>query len=282
MPASRASSSPRRGSRGGPERAPVERGGHQLAGELQVRVDGALRVPAARGEPVGARQERHLDLDGRGAREVAVDRAAVERPLVHEEAEHQVMPGHGREEAAEPLARAQAPAHLTHHLLTQPVVPQEGHAPVIAHVVRGRLADVVEQRTEAERLAARELVRQRLVEHLAQVAGGLRLQLDQPLEHLERVPVDVLVVVVALLDVVEVGELGQDRVEEAEPVGQREARDGARREHQPAQLREHSLAGRFRHAGAASAVSRSVSGSGSKPSSAAKRASRSGRSGSLA
>ena len=87
MPASRASSSPRSGSRGGPPRAPLERGGHQLARELQVRVDGALGVPAAGGEPVGARQQGHLDLDGRGARQVAVDRAAVERALVHEEAE---------------------------------------------------------------------------------------------------------------------------------------------------------------------------------------------------
>ena len=47
-------------------------------------------LPAG-GEPVGARQERHLDLHGRGALEVAVDRAPVERALVHEEAEHEVV-----------------------------------------------------------------------------------------------------------------------------------------------------------------------------------------------
>ena len=75
-----------------------------------------------------------------------------------------------------------------------------------------------------------------------------RLQLDQPLEHLERVPVHVLVVEVALLDLVEVGQLGQHGPHQAEPVGEREARDGARGEHEPPELREHALAGRLRHA----------------------------------
>ena len=244
-------------------------------------VDRALRVLAARGEPVGAGQERHLDLDRRGPLQVAVDRAAVERALVHEEAEHEVVAGHPLEEAAEPLARPEPAADLPHHLLAEAVVAHEGHAAVVADVVGGRLPDVVEERSEAERLAARELVGERLVEHLAQLALGLGLDLDQALQHLERVPVDVLVVVVALLDVVQVGELGQHRVQEAEAVGEVEALDGAGREHQPPQLGEDRSPEASGTRCAAAAVSRSVSASGVKPSSAAKRVSLSGRSGSL-
>jgi hypothetical protein len=55
-------------------------------------------------------------------------------------------------------------------------------------------------------------VGERLVEHLAQLPFGLGLDLDQALEHLERVPVDVRVVEVALLDVVQARELWQHRV----------------------------------------------------------------------
>ena len=113
---------------------------------------------AAGGEPVRARQQRHLHLHRRGPLQVAVDAAAVERALVDEEAEHEVVAGHALEEAAEALARAQAAADVAHHLLAQPVVAHEGHAAVVAHVVRGGLADVVQERAEAQRLAARELV----------------------------------------------------------------------------------------------------------------------------
>ena len=135
-----------------------------------------------------------------------------------------------------------------HHLLPQPVVAHEGHAAVLAHVVGGGLADVVQERAEAERLAAGELVGERLVQHLAQLAGGLALELDQPLEHLDRVAVDVEVVVVALLHLVQVGELGEHRAQQAEPVGEVEARHGPWREHEPAQLGEDALARCLGHA----------------------------------
>ena len=125
----------------------------------------------------------------------------------------------------------------------------EGHAAVLAHVVGGGLADVVEKRAEAERLAARELVRERLVQHLAQLAGGLALELDQPLQHLERVPVDVEVVVVALLHVVEVGELGKHRSHQAEPVRECEPLHRSWSHQEAAQLREHALAGGLAHPG---------------------------------
>ena len=192
-----------------------------------------------------------------------------------------MVAGHALEEAAEALARPEPAADLAHHLLAKPVVAHEGHAAVLAHVVGGGLADVVQERAEAKRLPAGELVRERLVQHLAQLAARLALELDQPLEHLERVPVDVEVVVVALLHVVKVGELGKDRAHEAEPVREREpvsAPGATSRRRSSANTRSPDASPTR---GAASAVRRSVSGSGVKPSSAAKRARRSGRSGSF-
>jgi hypothetical protein len=126
-------------------------------------------------------------------------------------------------------------------------VAHERDPAVLADVVGRRLADVVKERAEAERLPARELVRQRLVEDPTELAGGLCLELDQPLEHLERVAVDVRVVEVALVHVVEVRQLRQNRGQEAEAVRQREALDGPGRQHEPAQLREYALARCLRH-----------------------------------
>jgi hypothetical protein len=194
-----------------------------------VRVDRPLGVLAAGGEAVGHREQRHLDLHRRGSLEVAVDGAPVERALVDEEAEHEVVAGHGLEEAAEALARAESAADRAHHLLAEPIVAHEGHAAVLAHVVGGGLSDVVEKSAETERLTARELVPERLVERLAKLRAGLALELDQPLQHLERVPVDVEVVVVALLHVVQVRELRKNRPDQAEPVGQRKRLDRSRR-----------------------------------------------------
>ena len=52
----------------------------------------------------------------------------------------------------------------------------------------------------------------------------------------------------ALLHVVKVGELGQHRAQEAEPVRQREPLDRPGRHEQASQLREDALAGRLAHA----------------------------------
>ena len=96
---------------------------------------------------------------------------------------------------------------------------------------------------------------ERLGQHAAQ-AGGLRpeqlveasLEPDLLPEHLERVVVDVEVVVVALVDAVEGGQLGQHRVQHAEAVGQLEAGPDAVGEHEAAQLAEDALARRVGHA----------------------------------
>ena len=118
-----------------------------------------------------------------------------------------------------------------------------------------RLPDVVQQRAEAQRLGAGELVAERPGQHPLDARGlpgaeHLRqalLQLDLPGQHLERVVVDVEVVVVALLDPVEGGQLGQDRLEHAEAVGQLQPGDCAVRDDQAAQLQEDALARGARH-----------------------------------
>ena len=69
-----------------------------------------------------------------------------------QEAEHEVGAGEPLEEAAEALARAQAAAELAHHALAELVVADERHPAVRAHAARGRLAHVVEERAEPDRL----------------------------------------------------------------------------------------------------------------------------------
>src|SRR5205814_2684209 len=115
-------------------------------------------------------------------------------------------------------------------LVAQRVVPDEGHAPVRPHPARRWLADVVEQRGEAQRLPVVELVRERFGERALEARPELRpedggrvaLDLEQPAQDLDRVTVDVEVVEVALLYAVEGVELGEHGGDEAEAVGQLE------------------------------------------------------------
>ena len=113
------------------------------------------------------RQQRHLHLHRRRSLEVAVDGAPVERALVDQEAEHQVVAGRRapRKRQRRSLVRSRRQM-LAHHLLAEPVVAHERHATVLAHAVGGGLADVVEECAEAQRLPASQLVRERLVQHL--------------------------------------------------------------------------------------------------------------------
>ncbi len=107
---------------------------------------------------------------------------------------------------------------------------------------------------EAQCLRAGELVAQRLVQHAAQARGVGAEQLVQPIlhadllgQHLERVVVDVEVVVVALVHAVEGCQLGQDRLEHAQAVRQLHAGERTGRDHEPAQLGEHALSGGLGH-----------------------------------
>ena len=142
---------------------------------------------------------------------------------------------------------------VAHHLLAEPVVAHERHAPVLA---QRRACPACRCRAGARRSAAP-------VRGVSSSASGSsstarrrgpvaespqRLQLDQPLQHLDRVAVDVEVVEVALLHVVQLGDLrqhGRAAARAGRPARARRAR--RRSEHQPAQLGEHALAGRLRH-----------------------------------
>src|SRR4051794_21702513 len=230
-------------------RSPLERRGHQLAPELEVDLDGPVRVLAARREPVGARQHRDLDLYRLAAAQVAIHRGLVERALVHEEAQHEVVARDRAEELAQLLARPQPAAYARDHLLAHGVVADERDAAVRQHLARGRLRDVVGERAEAKRLGTRELVRERLVEQSLYARTELRAEyrgrtaLDPQLlaQHLERVTVHVEVVEVALLYAVEGGELGQHGGDEAEAVGKGEPFERALGDHESAELGEDAL-----------------------------------------
>ena len=210
-----------------------------------------LGLAAPGGQPVGAGEQRHLHLHRLGALEVAVDLAAVERALVDEEAEHEVVAGQGARRSA-PGARSCAGAGRASRTisLAQAVVAHEGDAPVGADLARGGLADVVQQRAEAQRLAARELVGERLAEH-ARAAGGCRVRArarsagaapracgrrrrgggsGSAPPRAARVS------------------SGSTAREQPEPVGQREAVEHAVGDHQAAQLGEDALAGGLGHA----------------------------------
>jgi hypothetical protein len=170
---------------------------------------------------------------------------------VDEEAEHQVVAGDRAEERTQALAGAQAAADRVDHLDAELVVAHERDPAVGQHAARLRLGDVVQERDEAQRLPGVELVADRLAqlrvdlcaEVLAEDRRRVGLDLDLALEHLDRVPVDVEVVVAALLDAVELGQLRQDRGEHARAVGEVDAGEHAGRCQQPPQLGEDALAG---------------------------------------
>src|SRR3954447_2819234 len=266
MPSSAASRLPRTGARGGPlarhssaatiSSRPSSRWTSMARSAFLPRGPGVAGasvarsgVLAARGEPVGARQHRDLDLYRLAAAQVAVDRRLVERALVHEEAEHEGVARDRAEELAQLLARAQPAADARDHLLAHGVVADERDAAVRQHLACGRLRDVVGERAEAERLGARELVRERFVEQLLYARTELRAEdhrrmaLDPQLlaQHLERVTVHVEVVEVALLYAVEGGELGQHGGDEAEAVGEGEPFEHALGDHESAELGEDAL-----------------------------------------
>ena len=112
--------------------------------------------------------------------------------------------------------------------------------------------------------------------------GRVALERDDRVEHLERVAVDVEVVVDALLDPAQRVELGQHHVEQPESRPSAAARARAAAAATALELGEHALGATPRQRGACRAPPRAVAGSTSKPSSTAKRASAQGRSGSSA
>ena len=124
---------------------------------------------------------------------------------------------HRREVGREAPRRLQSPAELDDHLGPDRIVADEAD-PALTLGPGRRLADVVEQRREAEGVAAGQLVSERLGEQPGDLAGRIAAELRQgPLDleaatqDLEGVVVGVEVVVGALADAAERLELGKQR-----------------------------------------------------------------------
>ncbi len=128
IPSARASSSPRTSGACGARGASAPAPRRASARELQVPRDRLVGLAPARRQAVGDRQQRDVDLDRLAGDEVAVDGAAVERPLVDEEAEAQVMARERRDVGAQALAGAQAREDLARHLGALAVVAGEADA----------------------------------------------------------------------------------------------------------------------------------------------------------
>ncbi len=75
MPSSRASSSPRSSGAGRSLCAPAQRLAEHAARDREMRGDRLLGAVAARGQPVGDREQRDVDLDGRAGAQVGEHRA---------------------------------------------------------------------------------------------------------------------------------------------------------------------------------------------------------------
>ena len=237
-PAKAASSTARAGAPPrGPARAPAPRSGRRRA---RARADGrrcATRAPrgpararasrwlstrlvararAAGREPVGHGQHRHLDLDRLARAHVPVHVPARQRLLVHEEPEVQVVLRQRGDEVRERGARVHAPAEGARQVGAHAVVTPEEHAALVGDRARRRLAGVVEQGAEPQRLPAGELVASGCASSRAMpspdspsTAAGSPVTSTTPLEHLERVTPHVQVVVRVLLDSLQRLELGQ-------------------------------------------------------------------------
>ena len=161
-PSARASSSPRTGGRGG-SATQRERLAEQLPGELEVPGDRLVGAVAARRQPVGDAQHRHVDLDGLAGAQVAVDRAprrAASRGR-GTRAAGGCGPAPRRARRSRSLARSRV---RTARAVSRAggVVADERDPALGGHAARLRLGDVVQQRAEAQRLPAGQLVGERL------------------------------------------------------------------------------------------------------------------------
>ncbi|MFN8152440.1 MAG: hypothetical protein U0R24_15120 [Solirubrobacterales bacterium] len=244
---------------GGAVELPRHSEGEHLRGELEVTLDRPLGDPSALSrEAIGDGQQRRLDDLVPAAVEIAVHAPRRQRPVLDHEPEHEVVAGHRGDLAREGARTAQAPEQVGHHACSDLVVALEGDPALRALDARRGLADVVQECSEAQRAAARQPVGERLREDRRDPVGGvareareIRLDLEQPAQDLDRVPVGIEVVVGALADAAQRVELGQDPAERPELGEQLDASDRIGSRHERPQLRELPLPGRF--AGAAGA-----------------------------
>ena len=175
-----------------------------------------------------------------------------QRRLVDEEAEAQVVEGERPEVIGQSPAGPQARAERGDHLGADVVVADECHV-AVALALRPRLADVVQERAEAERGATAEVVGKRLLEQLADLVCTLAgeaveagLDREGLLEHRDRVAVDVEMVVRALFDAAGCLELRQDGGGQVEVVEQLDPAQRVGAGEQPAELGQLALPRRVR------------------------------------
>ena len=151
-PSARASVSPRTGGRGW-IRAPGQARGHHLARELEMASDRDLGVVPPGGQPIGHAEHGHLDRDRRAGPQVPVDGATVQRRLVNEEAEAQMLTRDRGDELGETLGRPQPAEDRACQLSPGRVVAHEGDPALGRDLPRLGLGDVVQHGAEAQRLA---------------------------------------------------------------------------------------------------------------------------------
>ena len=170
-----------------------------------------------------------------------------------EEAGVQVVQRDRRDVVAQPRRRFQAPEHVASELRAGRVVAHERHASAVEPARRG-LGGIVQERGPAQRVAAGELVRERLVQQRADLVveprgDGIALQQRDAVEHLERVVVDVRVVEAALLDPAQRDELGQHDLGEPVRLHDREPAPHVGGADHALELREHPLVRHLRDPG---------------------------------
>src|SRR5215210_8642830 len=232
---------------------PDERVAEHRAGEVEVRLDhlraGQWPLPPG-GEAIGDAEQRDVGGDGVGGGEVVVDRAPRQRPPVDQEAEAQMVLGEPLQVGAEAPAHLEAAADARDDPCPGLVVPDEGD---VGTGIRAglRLAEIVEERPEAQGAGTCEVICERLREELldlrrevAREAGQIGLEAQPLLQHRESVAEYVEVVIGVLDHAAERRELREDDRRKPQLVHQLDSTQRIRAGDDPAELRELPLAGR--------------------------------------
>ncbi len=217
-----------------------------------MALDRLLRNPSSLcREPIGHGQQRRIDRLRGGPAQVVPDPSRRQRLLADHEAEDEVIARDRREVSGEPPRGSQPLAERGDHLGSGGIVAEEADPPV-ALGSRRRLADVVEERRPAQRVAPGQLVGQWRCEQLRHRGGSIAavgrqivLDLERAPQDLDRVVVGVEVVVGALADAAHRRDLGEDHRRRLEAVEHPEPGERLRSGEQPGELGELPLAGRL-------------------------------------
>src|SRR5829696_4661782 len=240
---------------GRPVATPVECGREHLAREVEVRLDHLRsrdRSLPTGGEAIGDGQQRHVRRDRVRVAQVLVFPTARERPFPDQEPESQVMERKVLQLARQPATRLQPLAQPAHDRGALAVVADERDV-VAVHAPRCRLAEVVNDGTEAQRSSSRQLVGERLVQELRDLGSAFAgealevgFDLQQLAQHFDGVAVDVEVMIRILFNAAQGLQLRQHRARGTQLVHELEPADRIVPGDQQAELPELTLAGRLR------------------------------------